>query len=76
MKSLSYIKAVYAQEKHFKSWEHFCSVANDAMFIRAIDDVAQLFGASQKGGAASAKRKISFRTAAYKKNKHVRKACK
>ena len=47
MKSLSHIKTAYAQEKHFKSWEHFCLVANDDMFITAIDAIAVLFAESQ-----------------------------
>ncbi len=47
MKSLSHIKAAYAQERNFHSWEHFCLVANDDMFIQAVDAIAVLFAEAQ-----------------------------
>jgi hypothetical protein len=47
MKLLSDIKAAYAQERKFHSWEHFCLVANDDMFIQAIDAIAILFAEAQ-----------------------------
>jgi len=47
MKSLNLIKDLYALEKNFKSWDHFCQVANDGMFIRAVDDIAALYAAEQ-----------------------------
>ncbi|WP_118976906.1 hypothetical protein [Taibaiella koreensis] len=43
MKSLEQIKQEYALSKRFKSWENFCSVANDNMFVRAIDEIATLY---------------------------------
>lgn len=47
MKSLNHIKATYAQERKFHSWEHFCLVANDDMFIQAVDTIAVLFAEAQ-----------------------------
>jgi len=47
MNSLNHIKAAYAQEKHFKSWEDFCLMANDDMFIQAVDTIAVLFAEAQ-----------------------------
>lgn len=72
MKSLSHIKAIYAQEKHFKSWEHFCLVANDDMFIRAIDDIAQLYADSQSNVVSFLPKKIYQNTSSSKRNKHGR----
>ena len=43
MKSLDQIKNEYAVSKKFKSWENFCFVANDNMFVRAVDEVATLY---------------------------------
>lgn len=43
MKTLQIIKDEYAADRRFKSWEHFCLVANDNMFIQAIDEIAELF---------------------------------
>lgn len=40
MKSLEQIKEAYALGRKFKSWDHFCFVANDNMFIQAIDEIA------------------------------------
>ena len=45
MKSLEQIKNEYAQSKKFKSWENFCFVANDNMFVRAVDEIANLYAA-------------------------------
>lgn len=45
MKSLEQIKNEYAQSKKFKSWENFCFVANDNMFVRAVDEIASLYAA-------------------------------
>ena len=74
MKSLSHIKALYAQEKHFKSWEHFCSMANDAMFIQAIDDVARLLVDAHIGDFVLVQKKNSTNTTLSKRNKRSRKA--
>ena len=43
MKSLNDIKNEYAKSKKTKSWEDFCFVANDNMFVRAVDEVATLY---------------------------------
>lgn len=43
MKSLEQIKHEYAVSKQFKSWENFCFVANDHMFVRAVDEIATLY---------------------------------
>lgn len=43
MKSLEQIKNEYAVSKKFKSWENFCLVANDNMFVRAVDEIATLY---------------------------------
>jgi hypothetical protein len=43
MKSLEQIKNEYALSKKFKSWENFCFVANDNMFVRAVDEIATLY---------------------------------
>ena len=45
MKSLEQIKNEYALSKKFKSWENFCFVANDNMFVRAVDEIATLYAA-------------------------------
>ena len=45
MKSLDQIKNEYAQSKKFASWENFCLVANDNMFVRAVDEIANLYAA-------------------------------
>ncbi|MFA6057722.1 MAG: hypothetical protein WC756_05965 [Taibaiella sp.] len=45
MKSLDQIKNEYALSKKFKSWENFCLVANDNMFVRAVDEIATLYAA-------------------------------
>ena len=45
MKSLDQIKNEYAQSKKFASWETFCLVANDNMFVRAVDEIANLYAA-------------------------------
>lgn len=74
MKSLSHIKTCYAQEKHFRSWEHFCSVANDAMFIRAIDDVAALFAQAEIDNIAPFVKKIYVNATPSKRNKRGRRA--
>ena len=47
MKTLQIIKDEYAKNKHLKNWEHFCLVANDNMFIQAVDDIAELFTKSR-----------------------------
>jgi hypothetical protein len=72
MKSLSHIKAIYAQEKHFKSWEHFCLVANDELFIRAIDDIAQLYADSQSNTVSLLPKKIYLNPPSSKRNKRSR----
>jgi hypothetical protein len=43
MKSLDQIKNEYAVSKKFKNWENFCLVANDNMFVRAVDEIATLY---------------------------------
>lgn len=43
MKSLEQIKNEYAWSKKFKNWENFCFVANDNMFVRAVDEIATLY---------------------------------
>ncbi len=43
MKSLEQIKNEYAINRKFKSWENFCLVANDNMFVRAVDEIATLY---------------------------------
>lgn len=43
MKSLEQIKHEYALSKRFKNWESFCFVANDNMFVRAVDEIATLY---------------------------------
>ena len=43
MKSLEQIKNEYAISKKFKNWENFCLVANDNMFVRAVDEIATLY---------------------------------
>jgi len=43
MKSLNQIKKEYAIGKKFKSWEDFCSMANDSMFAAAVDEIAALY---------------------------------
>jgi hypothetical protein len=43
MKSLDQIKNEYAVSKKFKNWENFCFVANDNMFVRAVDEIATLY---------------------------------
>lgn len=43
MKSLDQIKHEYAVNKKFKNWENFCFVANDNMFVRAVDEIATLY---------------------------------
>ena len=45
MKSLEQIKNEYALSKKLKSWENFCLVANDNMFVRAVDEIATLYAA-------------------------------
>jgi hypothetical protein len=45
MKSLEQIKNEYALSRKFKSWENFCLVANDNMFVRAVDEIATLYAA-------------------------------
>jgi hypothetical protein len=72
MKSLSQIKAIYAQEKHFKTWEHFCLVANDAMFIRAVDEIAQLFAESQVQNILIPVKKMHSNPGISKRNKTFR----
>jgi hypothetical protein len=43
MKSLEQIKNEYAISRKFKSWDNFCFVANDNMFVRAVDEIATLY---------------------------------
>lgn len=43
MKSLEQIKNEYAVSKKFKSWENFCLVANDGMFVKAVDEIAAIY---------------------------------
>lgn len=43
MKPLEQIKNEYALNKKFKSWENFCFMANDNMFVRAVDEIAMLY---------------------------------
>jgi hypothetical protein len=43
MKSLEEIKNEYALSKKCSSWENFCFVANDNMFVRAVDEIATLY---------------------------------
>lgn len=43
MKSLEQIKNEYAASKNFKSWENFCLVANDGMFVKAVDEIAIIY---------------------------------
>lgn len=43
MKSLEQIKNEYALSKKCKNWENFCFVANDNMFVRAVDEIATLY---------------------------------
>ena len=72
MKSLSQVKTQYAEERRFKSWEHFCSVANDDMFIRAIDDVAQLFAQALLNETKPQAPKVQLNFATSKRNKRGR----
>jgi|GEM_PF-973202 len=43
MKSLEQIKHDYALGKKFNSWDHFCFLANDNMFIQAVDEIARIY---------------------------------
>jgi len=43
MKSLDQIKNEYALSQKCKSWENFCLVANDNMFVQAVDEIAILY---------------------------------
>lgn len=43
MKSLEQIKNEYALSKKCSNWENFCLIANDNMFVRAVDEIATLY---------------------------------
>ncbi len=43
MKSLDEIKNDFARLKGHKSWERFCFLANDNMFVQAVDEIAKAY---------------------------------
>ena len=43
MKSLDEIKNDFARLKGHKSWEKFCFLANDNMFVQAVDEIAKAY---------------------------------
>ncbi|KAA5534941.1 hypothetical protein F0919_10100 [Taibaiella lutea] len=74
MKSLNHIKATYAQERNFHSWEHFCLVANDDMFIQAVDTIALLFAEAQVSNVLKPAKRNNLVPMYMKRNKSFKSA--
>ncbi len=58
MKSLEQIKNEYAVSKKLKSWENFCLVANDSMFVKAVDEIAAMYAACCSHGIQNKQKAI------------------